>query len=55
LKTTAKIPVSSISIGPVHKNDVMKATKALQGDLKKQKKEFATLLAFDVRVTPEAQ
>lgn len=54
LKTTAKIPVASISIGPVHKNDVMKATKALQGDPKNKKKEFATLLAFDVRVTPEA-
>jgi len=50
-----KIPVCSISIGPVHKKDVMKATKVLAVDVAKQKKEFATILAFDVRVTPEAQ
>lgn len=50
---TSKIPVVSISIGPVHKKDVMKAMKVL-ADSKKQKKEFATILAFDVRVTPEA-
>ena len=29
LKTTAKVPVSSITIGPVHKKDVLKATKVL--------------------------
>ena len=50
---TSKIPVVSISIGPVHKKDVMKAMKVL-ADSKKVKKEFATILAFDVRVTPEA-
>jgi len=52
---TSKIPVVNISIGPVHKKDVMKAMKVLAADAaKKKKKEFATILAFDVRVTPEA-
>ncbi|KAL5843771.1 hypothetical protein ACOSQ4_009729 [Xanthoceras sorbifolium] len=44
-----KIPVSGIGIGPVHKKDVMKASVMLE-----KKKEFATILAFDVKVTPEA-
>ena len=52
---TSKISVCNISIGPVHKKDVMKAMKALALDEKHTKKEFATILAFDVRVTPEAQ
>lgn len=51
---TSKISVCNISIGPVHKKDVMKAMKALALDEKHTKKEFATILAFDVRVTPEA-
>jgi translation initiation factor 5B len=50
---TSKIPVSSISIGPVYKKDVQKAMKVLAQE--NVKKEYATLLAFDVRVTPEAQ
>lgn len=51
LKTPAvSIPVSGIGIGPVHKKDVMKASVMLE-----KKKEFATILAFDVRVTPEAR
>jgi translation initiation factor 5B len=50
----SKIPVCSISIGPVHKKDVMKAMKVLALGEAKVKKEFATILAFDVRVTPEA-
>jgi len=29
---TSKIPVVNISIGPVHKKDVMKAMKALAAD-----------------------
>lgn len=49
-----KIPVCSISIGPVHKKDIMKAMKVLAVEEHKIKKEFATILAFDVRVTPEA-
>jgi translation initiation factor 5B len=32
---TSKIPVCSISIGPVHKKDVMKAMKVLAIDEKK--------------------
>jgi len=51
---TSKISVCSISIGPVHKKDVLKAMKVLALDEKKIKKEYATILAFDVRVTPEA-
>lgn len=51
LKSPAvSIPVSSISIGPVHKKDVMKASVMLE-----KKKEYAAILAFDVKVTPEAR
>ncbi|CAI0457358.1 unnamed protein product [Linum tenue] len=51
LKSPAvKIPVSGIGIGPVHKKDVMKASVMLE-----KKKEYATILAFDVKVTPEAR
>ena len=53
---TSKIPVVSVAIGPVHKNNVLKAQKALiNEDASKIKKEFACILAFDVRITPEAQ
>ena len=51
LKTPAvNIPVSGIGIGPVHKKDVMKASVMLE-----KKKEYATILAFDVKVTQEAR
>lgn len=50
----SKIPVCAISIGPVHKKDVLKAMKVLALEEKKIQKEFATILAFDVRVSPEA-
>ncbi|KAK7270437.1 hypothetical protein RIF29_23567 [Crotalaria pallida] len=51
LKTPAvNIPVSGISIGPVHKKDVMKASVMLE-----KKREYAAILAFDVKVTPEAR
>ena len=50
-----KIPVCSIAIGPVHKKDVMKAMKALSQSEKRTKMEFATILAFDVRVAKDAQ
>ncbi|KAL8130083.1 hypothetical protein V2J09_019238 [Rumex salicifolius] len=51
LKTPAvNIPVSGIGIGPVHKKDVMRA-----GVMLEKKKEYATILAFDVKVTPEAR
>lgn len=47
-----KIPVTAVNIGPIHKKDVLKACKALANE--KMKKEFATILAFDVRVMPDA-
>ncbi|CAL4899137.1 unnamed protein product [Urochloa decumbens] len=43
------IPVSGCNLGPVHKQDVMKATAML-----KKKEEYAAILAFDVKVMPEA-
>ncbi|KAH9317771.1 hypothetical protein KI387_019540, partial [Taxus chinensis] len=52
LKSPAvSIPVSGIGIGPVHKKDVMRASVMLE----KKKKEYATILAFDVKITPEAR
>jgi translation initiation factor 5B len=52
LKSPAvKIPVSGISIGPVHKKDIMRASVMLE----RKRKEFATILAFDVKVTTEAK
>mmetsp|Transcript_4672 Transcript_4672/g.5577 ORF Transcript_4672/g.5577 Transcript_4672/m.5577 type:complete len:285 (+) Transcript_4672:1683-2537(+) len=50
---TSKIPVCSVNIGPIFKKDVMKALKSLVGE--KVKKEYATLLAFDVDCDPEAK
>ncbi|KAI9793937.1 MAG: hypothetical protein M1833_000506 [Piccolia ochrophora] len=47
---TSKIPVSSISIGPVYKRDVMRA-----GAMLEKSKEFAVMLCFDVKVDKEAQ
>jgi len=52
---TSKIPVCNIAIGPVHKKDILKATKTLaRENEKKIKKEYACVLAFDVNVTNEA-
>jgi len=48
-----KIPVASVNIGPIHRKDVIKACTAKNNE--KVKKEFATILAFDVRVMPDAQ
>ncbi len=48
-----KIPVCSINIGPIHKKDIMKSIKNLQGT--GTRKEFASILAFDVKVSPDAQ
>ncbi|KAF8084986.1 hypothetical protein N665_0688s0007 [Sinapis alba] len=47
---SVKIPVSGIGIGPVHKKDIMKA-----GVMLERKKEYATILAFDVKVTTDAR
>ena len=45
------IPVSHINIGPIYKKDVMRANIMNE----KGQPEFATILAFDVRVDSEAQ
>ncbi|KAL5753640.1 hypothetical protein ACOSP7_021860 [Xanthoceras sorbifolium] len=45
-----QIPVSGIGIGPIQKKDVMKASVMLE-----KRKEYATILAFDVKLTPEAR
>ncbi|PNY04227.1 eukaryotic translation initiation factor 5b-like protein [Trifolium pratense] len=51
LKTPeVNIPVNAINIGPVHKKDVIKA-----GVMLEKKREYSTILAFDVKVTPEAR
>ena len=49
----SKIPVASVNIGPIHRKDVIKAATAKANE--RTKKEFATILAFDVRVMPDAQ
>lgn len=43
------IPVSCVNIGPVHKKDVMRASVQLE-----HQPEFATILAFDVKVHNDA-
>lgn len=50
---TSKIPVCSVNIGEIYKKDVMKALKSITGD--KVKKEYASILAFDVKVDEEAE
>ena len=46
---TSKIPVSNISIGPVHKRDVITASAMLE-----KAKEYAVMLCFDVKVDKDA-
>lgn len=46
----SKIPVSTISIGPVFKKDVLRA-----GVMLEKAKEFAVMLCFDVKVDKEAK
>ncbi|KAK4541677.1 hypothetical protein LTR36_007821 [Oleoguttula mirabilis] len=46
---TSKIPVASISIGPVHKRDVITASAMLE-----KAKEYAVMLCFDVKVDKDA-
>uniref|UniRef100_K3WAS5 Eukaryotic translation initiation factor 5B n=1 Tax=Globisporangium ultimum (strain ATCC 200006 / CBS 805.95 / DAOM BR144) TaxID=431595 RepID=K3WAS5_GLOUD len=43
------IPVACVNLGPVHKKDVMRASVQLE-----HQKEFATILAFDVKVHNDA-
>ncbi|CAB3992362.1 eukaryotic translation initiation factor 5B [Paramuricea clavata] len=47
---TSKIPYCSVSVGPVHKKDVMKASVMLEHD-----NQFAVILAFDVKVERDGQ
>lgn len=47
---TSKIPVANISIGPVHKRDVITASTMLE-----KAKEYAIMLCFDVKVDKDAQ
>jgi len=51
----SKVPVSNISIGPVSKEEVTKAMKPLLVEDTKVQREYATILAFDVKVLSEAQ
>jgi translation initiation factor 5B len=46
----SKIPVASISIGPVYKKDVMRA-----GVMLEKSKEYAVMLCFDVKVDKDAK
>ncbi|XP_004927948.2 eukaryotic translation initiation factor 5B [Bombyx mori] len=46
----SKIPYSAIRIGPVVKRDVMKASAMLEHD-----SQYATILAFDVKIERDAQ
>jgi len=46
----SKIPYSAVNIGPVHKKDIMKCSTQLE-----KNKDYACILAFDVKITPEAQ
>lgn len=50
MKTT-KIPVRSIGIGTIHKKHVLNAVTATET----MYKEYATILAFDVKTSPEAE
>jgi len=50
LKDDCKIPVSGLRIGPVHKKDVVRASIMIN-----KAPDYAVILAFDVKVTPEAR
>ncbi|XP_071787061.1 eukaryotic translation initiation factor 5B-like [Asterias amurensis] len=47
---TSEIPYAGISIGPVHKKDVVKASVMLERD-----GQYAVILAFDVKIERDAQ
>lgn len=44
------VPVANVGIGPLHKKDVTTASVMLE-----KNRDYATILAFDVKVTPEAR
>lgn len=47
---SSKIPVSAVNIGPIHKRDVIKASI-----MHEHRSEYATILAFDVPFSKEAE
>jgi hypothetical protein len=47
---TVPVPVASFSIGPVSKRDVLRASVMLE-----HKVEYATILAFDVKINADAK
>jgi translation initiation factor 5B len=44
------VPVANVGIGPLHRKDIVAASVMLE-----RVREYATVLAFDVKVTPEAR
>ena len=50
-KERPPIPVSSATVGPIHKKDVLRAAIMAQ----KGRDEYSCILGFDVPVDPEAQ
>lgn len=52
----SKVPVSYVSVGPVSKEDVMKAMKSmLSENAEKRRKEYCCVLVFDVKVLEDAR
>jgi len=47
---TSKIPVFGVSIGPVHKKDVLRASIMVE-----RKKQYALMLCFDIEVDRDAE
>lgn len=53
---SVKIPVSHISVGPVSREDVIKAMKSVLSEIpERRKQEYACLLVFDVKVLQDAK
>lgn len=51
-----KIPVASVCIGDVNKNDLLRVLSPFVQDEKPcTKKEYLTMLCFDVKILPEAK
>eukprot|EP01022_Parablepharisma_sp_SALTPOND_P009286 TRINITY_DN1385_c0_g1_i1.p2 TRINITY_DN1385_c0_g1~~TRINITY_DN1385_c0_g1_i1.p2 ORF type:complete len:877 (+),score=144.68 TRINITY_DN1385_c0_g1_i1:82-2712(+) len=53
LLKVAKVPVSSIGLGPIYKRHILKVLKA--SEKKGEKEEYATILAFEVEPDKEAR
>lgn len=52
---TSKIPVSYINVGNVSRDDCLQCLKCVSSDnAKKNNQEYACVLAFDVKILPEA-